>query len=188
MTVETLNANGIASAGSWSGVIGDIDEPIASADAAVVSTTTDDDPIDLDLVNSAIEDGDTVNSVTIKVHCKRTAGDGVDQLLVDLLIGGTPQGTQQNTGALTASMATYILVDAVGWDTDWTAAQLDGMQARFTSATSGKPHSPAIQIDCIDVDVDYTEATSGRIMSSLAGAGGLAGPGGIAGQGGGLAG
>jgi len=159
MTVETLNANIINAQGSWLGEIADIAEAIADADGFTIFTIVDNDTVDLGLDDSVVEDADTVNTVTIKVHARSISG-GKDQLAVDLLIGGVVQGTQQNTGNLTGSFVTYTLTDA-GWDSDWTAAELDGMEARFTAETTGMPHTPDTDIDCIDVDIDYTAAGGG---------------------------
>ncbi|KKK58354.1 hypothetical protein LCGC14_3045270, partial [marine sediment metagenome] len=87
MANETLNPNSVASAGSWSGVIGDIDEPISGADGNSMDTVVDDDPLDLDLTNSAVEDADTVTRIDITVRAKKI-GSNSDSLAVTLLIGG----------------------------------------------------------------------------------------------------
>lgn len=185
MTIETLLPNGDDS--GWpTGSFLDIDEGIASADGSIMATTTTDDVLDVDLDDSAIADADTVNSVTIKIH-GRTNGAGTDMFMVDLLIGGVPQGVQQTGSNLGGSMATESFNDT-GWNIDWTAAQLDGMQVRVTASQTAMPATVGHEIDAIDVDVDYTVAAGGRIMGSLAGQGGLAGSGGLAGQGGGIAG
>jgi len=185
MTVETLFPNG--DDGGWpTGGFANIDEGIASADGLTYETSIDNDVTVIDLDDSAIADADTVNSVTVKIRAKDTGSGGKNSLIVDLLIGGVGQGPI-TSGVLNNAYGTYTFVDAVNWDQDWTAAQLDGMQLEITANQTGKGEAADWQIDAIDVDIDYTAAPSGRIMSSLVGGGGLAGPGGMAGEGGGLA-
>ena len=159
MAVETLFPSGDDNGwptGDWT----DIDEGIAAADAAILGATTDPDVVLIDLDDSAIADADTVNSVTVKIRAKDTGSGGKNFLDVDLFIGGVGQGVVR-TAALGNSYATFTLTDAVNWDVDWTAAQLDGMQLQITSIQTGKAVSATWEIDAIDVDVDYTPAVGG---------------------------
>ncbi len=185
MAVETLFPNGDDNGwptGDWT----DIDESIASADGAVMSTNTKNDVVIIDLDDSAITDADTVNTVTVKIRARSTGSGGRDSLGVDVSVGGAGLG-EVDTDGLTGTFATYTLTNSL-WDLDHTAAQMDAMQLTITSKQSGMAAAADWEIDAIDVDVDYTASATGRIMSSLAGPGGLAGAGGIAGKGGGLAG
>lgn len=153
MATETLNANGVASAGSWTVTITDIDEAIADADGNSASTTTDDDVLDLDLDASAVKDDDTVTAIALVARLKRTGTDGTDLVLIELLINGSPvEGA--NSLALTESFLNYTITGgALG--NDRSASDMDGAQIRLTSVTQGMPHSPNIQVDCVDVIVTY---------------------------------
>jgi len=159
MTIETLVPNG--DDGGWpTGSYLDVDEGIASVDGVFLETNTDPDVVILDLSASAIVDGDTVNSVTVKIHAKDGAGGGTNSIDVDLLIGGTGQG-QVGTGTLTGTLTTYTLTENTLWDLDWTAAELAGMQLEVTSAQSGKGYAATWSIDAIEVEIDYTAAAGG---------------------------
>lgn len=165
MAIETLFPNG--DDGGWpTGSSADIAEGIASADGSVLTTTIKNDVVDIDLDATAISDTDTVNSVTIKIR-GRTNGTAIDFFRVDLLIGGVVQGSQQIGADLTASFGTQTFADAAGWDSNWTAAQLNGMQVRVTAGQSGMPADAGHEIDAIDVDVDWTAAAVSAISGSL---------------------
>ena len=160
MALDTLLPNGDDS--GWpTGAFTDIDEGIASADAAVMSTTIDDDVLIVDLTATTITDADTVNSVTVKIHGRSTGSGGKDTFTVDFQIGGVDQGGPQVTADLTGSHATYTLTDAA-WDSDWTAAQLNGATLKIQATQTGKPTAATWEIDAIDVDVDYTVPPSGH--------------------------
>lgn len=159
MATEKLNANGVASAGNWQVTLADIDEAIADADGFIALIEVDDDAMDLDVDDSVVVDGDTVTEIKIVVRSGTFGSVGNDQLLVDLLIGGVSQG-QQSTGNLTDVEVNYTLTNA-GWDVDRSASDMDGLQVRLTSKTTGMPHDPAITFDCLDVDVVYTEGGGG---------------------------
>ena len=160
MALDTLLPNGDDS--GWpTGAFADIDEGIASADAAVMSTTIDDNVLIVDLTTTTITDADTVNSVTVKVHGRSTGSGGKDTFTVDFQIGGVDQGGPQVTADLTGSHATYTLTDAA-WDSDWTAAQLNGATLKIQATQTGKPTAATWEIDAIDVDVDYTVPPSGH--------------------------
>lgn len=176
MAEETLLPNGDNS--GWpTGSYLDIDEGIASADANVLSTTTDNDLVIVDLGDSAVVDGDTVTNVTIKIHGRSTGSGGKDSFVVDWLIGGTPQGTAVTTTALTGSHATYTLND-IGWNGDWTASQMDGAQVRVKANQTGRGRAATWEVDAMDVVVTYVGSPTGRLMGGLTGRGGIAEPGG----------
>ena len=163
MTVETLNIVSIDSAFSDpNGAVTDIDEPVASADGNSYGTTTENDTADFGLTNPAlISDADTVNSVTITLRAKKGGTAGNERFQVDLLIGGVVQGSQQTTGNLTTSFANYTGINDAGWNSDWTLAQLQGMQFRLTAIQAGMGGTQVTDLDCADVDVDFTEAAAG---------------------------
>ena len=165
MTVETLNINAIDGAfADPNGAVTDIDEPIASADGASYGTTTEDDTADFGLTNPVlISDADTVNSVTITLRAQKGGTAGNERFQVDLLIGGVVQGTQQSTGNLSASFVNYTGINDVGWNSDWTLPQLQGMQVRITAIQAGMGGTQITDADCMDVDVDFTEAATGGI-------------------------
>ncbi len=155
MATEKLNFNAIQSQGSWTGVITDIDEAISGADGSSMDSVVDADPLDLDCTDSAVADADTVTNITIVVRAKKI-GSNNDGLAVSLLIGGVSQGTV-NTNLLTTSFTNETVNDAA-WNVDRSAAEMDGLEVRCQTRTTGMPHSPDIQLDCGDVDVIFTEA------------------------------
>ena len=116
----------------------------------------------------AIVDGDTITQVQIKVRATLNASDADSNLQVDLIIGGTAQGTQQETGHLTGSFVTYTL-STTGWDSDWTAAQIAGMQVRLTSEQGGMPSAYDVDVSEVEVIITYTAgATINEVTSPAA--------------------
>lgn len=162
MATETLNIVSIDSAFSDpNGAVTDIDEPISGADGNSYGTTTENDTADFGLTNPLlITDADTVNSVTITWRAQKGGTAGNERWQLDLLIGGVVQGTQQSTGNLTTSFANYAGINDAGWNSDWTLAQLQGMQVRATAIQAGMGGTQVTDIDCGDVIVDFTVATS----------------------------
>lgn len=158
MATETLNPNAIQSQGSWTGVITDIDEAISGADGSTMDSVVDADPLDLDCTDSAVEDADTVTGITITARAKKI-GSNNDSLAVTLLIGGVGQGTV-NGANLGTSFTNEAFNDA-GWDVDRSAADMDGLEIRIQTRTTGMPHSPDIQFDCADVDVAFDLPAAG---------------------------
>ena len=154
MATEKLNPN--AWDNGWpTGYIANVDEPVANADGQAVSTTAWFDTVIFDLDASAINDIDVVTDVGITVRAKyfdKFGGDGT--LDVSLLVGGVSQGTE-TTSTLNSLFGNHVLSNA-GWDSDWTAAQLAGMQVKVV-ADSTFADDPTWSIDCIDVDITYTE-------------------------------
>lgn len=166
MATEILNINGWDS--GWpTGSVANVDEAIAGADGALISTTTENDTVLLDLTSTVIADADTVNAVDITVRCREGAGSaGNNDIGVEFLIGGSVQGSQRDTAQLTTSFQNLSVSD-VAWDSDWTAAQLNGAQVRLDAKQSGMPSSATWEVDCIDVVIDYTPAAGhGRLLSS----------------------
>jgi hypothetical protein len=109
--------------------------------------------------SSAIVDADTVTQVRIFVRATLNASDPDNNIEVALIIGGTSQNVgSPETGHLTGSFVTYTLTDS-GWDSDWTAAQLAGMQVRLTSEQGGMPAAYDVDVSEVEVEVTYTEAS-----------------------------
>ena len=138
-------------------------------DGTVVNETTEGIALNLDLTDGVITDGDTVTQVDIYIRAQNNGGASNDQIDVDLLIGGTPQGTQFNTGTLSnGSWTTYTANGATqGWTTDWSASQMDGMQVRLTSAQIGMPEATAIEVSEVEVYITYTVAPTSVPKTTL---------------------
>ena len=155
MATEKLNINAWDS--GWpEGFLTNVDEAVAVADGQTISTTIASDVVVLGLDATAVIDLDTVTDVGITVRCK---ADGVvvdtASLLVELLIGGVAQGAAQSTGSLSGTFSNVVL-SLANWDSDWTQAQLNGMQVQVTTARTGTTDAPTWHIDAIDVDITYT--------------------------------
>ena len=157
MANEKLNISGW-NAGWPQGLLSNIDEAVADADGQTISTSQGGDTVLLDFDNVAvIVDADTVNSVSVTIRASfddlldlgATGGLNVS-LFIDSLLKGT-----EATGNLSSTMSNKGLTN-VGWDVDWTAAQLDSLQILVT--TTGGEDAPIWLLDCIDVNVDYSEA------------------------------
>jgi hypothetical protein len=159
MATETLVPDGIASAGSWSGAATDIDEGVPGDSVAAITTTTDNDVIDLNLSASAVVDADTVTDITVNISALTTGSSGKDTLTVDLLVGGTGLGTFV-TAHLTGSYVTYACTNAL-WNVDRTATEMAGLQLRITATQTGKATAATWDVDSADVVVTYTEAGGG---------------------------
>ena len=165
MTIETLLPSGDDDGwptNAWT----DIDNTIAIPSGVALETTVDNDVVLIDLTNSAIVDADTVNSVTVKIRAKDTSVSLKNDLIVDLFIGGAGQGTI-TSAALVSTYETRTLVDATNWDIDWTAAQLDGMQLEITANQIGKGEAATWHMDEIEVDIDYTLASTGDPVAGM---------------------
>jgi hypothetical protein len=167
MATEKLNINGW-DAGWPTGLLSNVDEAIADADAQTVGTNITGDVVIFDLDPTALIDGDEVTDVGITVRAT-CSGLGFDlgYLDVELLIGGAAQGAAQRTSSMVGTQ-NHVLSSA-SWDSDWTQAQLEGMQVRVTTVlTGGNGDTPTWTIDCIDVDVTYTPSVVPTAAATLA--------------------
>jgi len=130
-------------------------------DTSFITATADTSAVDLDTGpqggTSDIVDADTVTQVRIFVRATLNASDPDNNIQVDLLIGAVAQGTQQETGHLTGSFVTYTLTTA-GWDSDWSASQLAGLQVRLTIEQGGMPSAVDVDVSEVEVEVTYTPA------------------------------
>ena len=154
MATEKLNISGWDS--GWpTGFVTNVDEPIASADGQTVSTTIENDTVVFDLDNvTDIADIDTVTAVEITVRGSVASALVDSKFSVELLIGGVSQGADPFVTNLSSSMSNQTYT-AVGWNSDWTQAELNGAQVKVT-AQQTTPGSQTWYIDCIDVDITYT--------------------------------
>jgi hypothetical protein len=114
--------------------------------------------LNLDLEPTGVTDADTVTQVQIRIRARLDTGDADSNIEVDWIIGGVAQGTQQETGHLNAGFTTYTLSSA-GWDSDWTAAQLNGAQVRLTTEQGGMPGGYLCHVSEVEVEVTYTAAS-----------------------------
>jgi hypothetical protein len=160
MAEVTVNVNTVDTDNwaSTTGAVGDIDEAIASADGNTYAATADSHgtTLILGLGSPGLSDSDTISQVDITVRASATGTAGTLELDVDLLIGGTAQGTAQTFSGLTGTLATSGTLNDTGWNSDWTASQLDGMQVQLTATSSGMPGTVIPAVDCIDVLITYT--------------------------------
>lgn len=162
---ETLNINLLVA--SWAGAgysnvdITDLEEAIASADGDHYGPGPEDDPADFGLTASEVVDSDTVTNVSITVRLQANGTAAAIQADIDFLIGGSVQGAAVDTGNLTGSFANYGPLNDAGWNSDWTAAQMDGAEVRITPRHSGMPGTVEVDIDCMDVVVTFTPAGVG---------------------------
>lgn len=172
MASEKLNFDTYDS-GWEAGVIDDVDEAIAGADGAVISTATKNDVALMGCTASVVEDADTVTGIDVVVRA-RTTGSGADSLGVELLIGGIVQGSRVDI-VLTASFQNLTFND-VAWDADRTAAEMDGIEIRLHARQSGMPTAAGHEVDCGDIDVAFdeggnVEASGGATLAAAVAAG-----------------
>lgn len=160
MAADKLNINGW-DAGWPTGSVANVDEPVGSADGALIAATSENDTVLLDLTSTTVVDGDTVTAVDIVVRIREGAGSaGNNRIGVEFLIGGVVQGSRQNSANMSTTFANVSFSDA-NWDVDWTQAQLDGAQVRLTAVQQGKNESAVWEVDCLDVDIVFTLAPVG---------------------------
>lgn len=114
---------------------------------------------------SDIADGDTVTQVRVFLRATRNSGDTDNNIQAALIIGGTSQnvGTPE-TGHLAASFTDYTLTDS-GWDSDWSASQLAGMQLDLTTEQGGMPSAYECDVSEVEVEVTYTAASTDELSA-----------------------
>lgn len=155
MTIEVLVPDSDDSGWTGGGTFADIDNGIStpSGVALVASVSGGEETVLLGIVDSVVVDGDTVATVTLKARARTTSAQN-DSLRVQLRIGGTLQGSAVDI-TLGGSYATLSFND-VDWNSDWTAAELDGMTWDITSRQAGMPGNRGHEVDEIEVEIDYT--------------------------------
>lgn len=174
MATETLNINGLSE--GWTGAtfsnagdVTDIDEAVASADGDHYGPGAASDPATFDLSASTIGDDDTVTNVSITVRLQKGGTAGSEQAQVILVVGGAEQGSAVTTSDLTTSFADYGPLNDTGWNSDWSASQIAGMQIRVTPVQTGMPGTNAVDIDCADVVITYTPSIPSQNLDNITG-------------------
>jgi len=163
MATEKLNPNGYDN--GWPlGFLANVDEPVASADGQLVASFIESEVVVFDFPAVAdIDDDDIVSSIAVTLRCRYTEGDegasSFGGITAEILIGGISQGSD-STGNLSSGFQNKVLGN-VGWNSDWTQAQLDSLQLRLTTVvTSGTAVFPGWLMDCVDVDITYVDVPS----------------------------
>jgi hypothetical protein len=130
---------------------------MASTDDAttMVVETTRDIPMLFDLSASAVTDGDTVTGITVSIRARSNKASVNSDTTIELLVGGVVQGSAQRQ-SLTSSWASYTGINDAAWDSDWTAAQMAGMQIQLASIQGGMPTADVWEVSTIDVIVTFT--------------------------------
>lgn len=162
MAEVTILPNGITKNLGWAtNGLAEIDEGIAGADGSLMSTDSDGEGenFTLDFASPGLVDGDTITRVDVIVRHQTGGASASSIFRAQLLIGGTPQGVDQDTPNRTS--LTNDTLNDTGWNTDWTASQLDGMQALFTAIQGGMPTAEQWDVDAIEIKITYTPASAG---------------------------
>jgi hypothetical protein len=149
----------------------------------------------LDAFPSDLGNVDTLKIQVRYAHLSGTANLTWDQLSCriyksDLTTALTDELVIHN-GHSSATWTSSSVLDFVNEDTAATKAEWNEAVIYFywdKTRTKGGNAGADMAITAAEITGTYTVGAAGRIMSSLAGAGGLAGHGGLAGKGGGLAG
>lgn len=165
MATETLLPNGDA-ANNWdAGTFADVNQGVDTPDDGLTMSdaSNEGELVTFNMDDSAIGDADTVTNVTIRTRALRGSNSG-DSLGLDLLIGGSVQGSQVNR-ALTTGFDDVDSNDA-GWNSDWSASQLDGLQARMTTLQTGMPGVVDITVSELEVVITYTPESTGPELSA----------------------
>jgi len=171
MAEEILFPDGTYSGADWSGTGSNISEGISAADGNEIITVSGDaegNSVRIDMADSALGDGDTITNVSVVLRGRIVAVDGGDESFeVDLVIGGTPQGAVVGSaGELTTTHQTLGSRNTAAWNTDWTAAQLDGMQVDVVGVQGGMPDPKDWAIDTLQVVITYTPASTAEPPSA----------------------
>lgn len=166
MSTEVLLPNG-DSVNNWdAGTFADVNQGVDTPNDSLTMSdgSTEGEIVTFNMDDSALADADTITNVTIRTRAQRGSNSG-DSLGLDLLIGGSVQGTQVDRALTTA----YDDVDSndVGWNSDWTAAQLDGLQVRMTTLQTGMPGVVDITVSEVEVVITYTPASGDALQAQV---------------------
>jgi len=160
MAEEILFPDGTYSGTGWSGTGSNISEGIAAADGNEISSDSDGegDVVTIDMANVVdIVDADTITNVSIVLRGRVTTDGGDESFEVDLVIGGTGQGAVAGSaGELTNTHQTLGSRNTGAWNSDWTVAQLNGMQVDVVGVQGGMPTANTWHIDTFQVVITYT--------------------------------
>lgn len=163
MAEVTVKAVSITrAAGNWqTGAATDIDEGIPGADGNLLETDTDGEGelVDVAFESTGLSDADEITQVDLIVrHIDGTDADS--DLSGQLLIGGVAQGSPA-TPVHRASLTNDTLND-VGWNSDWTASQINGAEGRFIATQGGMPTADKWGIDTVDMKITFNPASAGN--------------------------
>lgn len=137
-----------------------VDEGSGAPDDADKITAADNNITDeFEVQDSARVDADTITRVDIKVRARATGG-GNNSIQAQLVIGGVSQGNVQQALVNDDPFTTFTL-NTAGWNSDWTAAQLDGMRVIVKSIQSGMPTSAGWEVSMVELIVTYTPGGPG---------------------------
>jgi len=164
MATETLFPDGTYSGTGWTGTGSNISEGISAADSNEISSDSDGegDVLTVDFANSALSDGDTITRVDIQIRGRVTTNGGDESFDVELVVGGTGQGSVAgSSGELNASHQTLASRNTAGWNSDWTLAQLNGLQVDLIGVQAGMPTANVWHIDTLEVVITYDPAAAG---------------------------
>ena len=168
MADVTILPDGITKNSGWAtNGLAEIDEGIAGADGSVMSTDSDgeNENFTLDFASPGLSDGDTITQCDVIIR-HGTGGVDTDSILdVAFLIGTVEQGVTQNPPNRTS--LTNDTVNHSGWNTDWTAAQIDGVQLLITAAQTGMPAAERWDIDAIEIFITYTPAAANQEVDAI---------------------
>lgn len=160
MATETLLPNGDAANGWAVGTFADVNQGVDTPNDTLVMSdnTTEGKVVTYNMGDSIIVDADIVTNVTIRTRALRGSNAG-DSIGLDLLIGGVPQGAQVNRVLTTA----HDDVDSndAGWNVDWSAAQMDGIQVRMTTLQTGMPGVVDITVSEVEIVATFTPDAGG---------------------------
>lgn len=166
MATELLLPNG-DSVNNWdAGTFDDVNQGVDTPNDSLLMTdgSLEGEIVTFDMDDSALTDGDTITLVQIGTRAQRGSNSG-DSLGVDLLIGGVVQGSQVGR-TLGTSLNNSDANDA-GWNSDWTAAQLDGLQVRLTTLQTGMPGVVDITVSEVEVVITYTPASADALQAQI---------------------
>ena len=161
MAVTTIVPN--ADDSGWdTGTWDDVNEGVpGDDDTTKVVEATRNTEMTFDLTSPGLADADTITNVSVDIRARSDKAASSSNLGVEIHVGGTIQGAQQVV-SLTSSWATTTGINDAAWNTDWTAAQLDGMQVLIDTTQTGMPTADVWEVTAIDVIITYTPAASGH--------------------------
>lgn len=160
MATEQLQINNWNS--GWpTGLVTNVDEPSASADGQVVSTSTHNQTVIFGIEPpSVIQDVDDVTGINLVIRTRAITilGSPTAKLKVELFVGGVSKGSV-TTSDLADNIMINLHLSLGSWDADWTRAELDSITIHVTTITDPTSINSVAQydIDTIDVVVTYTD-------------------------------
>lgn len=166
MATETLLPTA-DSVNNWdAGTFADVDQGVDTPNDTLTMSdaSLEGEIVTFDIADSIIEDADTVTNVTIRTRAQRGSNSG-DSLGLDLLIGGVPQGAKEDRVLTTA--LDDVDTNNAGWNSDWSASQLDGLQVRMTTLQTGMPGVVDITVSEVEVVITYTPGAGDTLQAQV---------------------